>query len=62
LIFAVALPPVILMVALADELARPALVSITTDALPSTDALATDLDDPKESSLLFSPVYKTNEN
>jgi hypothetical protein len=50
------------MVALADELARPALVSIRTDALPSTDALATDLDDPKDSSLLLSPVYRTTEN
>ena len=41
------------MVALADDVAPPALVSMTTDAFPSAVALASDFDFPKDTTLLF---------
>jgi hypothetical protein len=47
LIFAVARPPLVtLMVALADELGCPTFVSMTTEAFPTAEASASDLDDP----------------
>jgi hypothetical protein len=42
LIFAVAWSLVTLMVALADEVVWPALVSMTTEAFPTVEALASD--------------------
>jgi len=41
------------MVALADEVAPPALVSMTTKAFLSAVALASDFDFPKGTTLLF---------
>ena len=41
------------MVALADDVAPPALVSMTTDAFPSAVALASDFDFPNDTTPLF---------
>jgi len=41
------------MVALADQVAPPALVSMTTKAFPSAVDLASDFDFPKGTTLLF---------
>ena len=41
------------MVALADDVAPPALVSMTTDAFLSAVALASDFDFPNDTTLLF---------
>ena len=60
-IFAVARPPVTLIVARADEVGWPALVSMTTEAFPTVDALALELEVPKDTNLLFLPVCKTIE-
>jgi hypothetical protein len=49
------------MVAFADEVGWPALVSMTTEALPTAEALALELDIPKDTNLLFLPVCKTIE-
>ena len=46
------------MVALADEVGWPALVSKTTEALPTAEALALELDVLKDTNLLFLPVCK----
>jgi hypothetical protein len=58
LISAVARPPATLMVALADEVGWPALVSMTTEALPTAEALALEFDVPKDTNLLFLLVCK----
>ena len=60
-IFAVARPPVTLIVARADEVGWPALVSMTTEAFPTADALALELEVSKDTNLLFLPVCKTIE-
>jgi hypothetical protein len=44
------------MVALADVVGWPALVSITTEAFPTAEALALEFDAPKDTNLLFLPV------
>lgn len=62
LIFAVARPPLVtLMVALADDVGWPALVSMTTKAFPTAEVVAVELDVPKDTNLLFLPVCKTME-
>jgi hypothetical protein len=58
LISVVARPPATLMVALGDEVGWPALVSMTTEALPTTEALALEFDVPKDTNLLFLLVCK----
>jgi hypothetical protein len=46
------------MVALADEVGWPALISMTTETLPTTEALALEFDIPKDTNLLFLLVCK----
>ena len=60
-IFSVAWPPVTLIVARVDEVGCPALVSMTTEAFPTAEALALELEVPKDTNLLFLPVCKTIE-